>query len=86
MTNPLPGGSEFVFGVYSSTEVGLTTLKESALRFIVDCYIWPLPLDVSGLGTPTRSLSSHQHSSPGHNKAYKPHDDKVAVLKEGKNP
>jgi hypothetical protein len=29
-------------------------------------FVWPLPFYLSGMGGPTRSLLSHQHSSPGH--------------------
>jgi hypothetical protein len=36
-------------------------LKDQGLHFF-----WPLHFDLSGMGGPTRSLRSRQHSSPGH--------------------
>lgn len=28
--------------------------------------VWPLPFDLSGIGSPTMNLRTHQHSSPGY--------------------
>jgi hypothetical protein len=47
--------------------VGLTAprpapnLEDQGLHFV-----WPLPFDLFGMGSSTRSLRSHQHSTPGH--------------------
>jgi hypothetical protein len=44
-------------------------------------FVWPLPFDLSGMGDPTRSLRSRQHSSPGHWEAQTspPAHDKAVV-------
>jgi hypothetical protein len=85
MTDPLPGGPGFDFGVYFCREVGFTMPEGSLLPFIADCcFVWSLSFDLSDMGVPTRSLNFHQHGSPGHSRTRKPpHHDKVAVLEEG---
>jgi hypothetical protein len=82
MTNPLPGGPGFDFRVYSHRVVGFTMPKEPPHPLLwTATSSGPLPFEMSGLGDPARSLSSRQHSSPGHSGACKPpHHDKVAAL------
>jgi hypothetical protein len=72
--------------VYTPGEVGFTLSKKSPVPFIVDCYfVWSLSFDLFGMGAPTRSLNSGQHSSPGHSRTrIPPHHDNVAVLEEAR--